>query len=158
GYAAQGADLVAQFQALAGGGSAPATLAASVADADNADTKNDYTTYRIRFRPSLDIMHNGTSIAQLLDELAELGTCRTIAHKANVRALDELNAEDCYASWDIILTSDCGEDAIRDVFIFVEDDCELIIKAIDLGSDEDGMDRKRLGDILIERGEISQAE
>jgi two-component system chemotaxis sensor kinase CheA len=158
-YAAQGAELVVRFQALAGGVSAPTeVVATTVVEAQKDAHKDDATTYRIRFRPSRDIMHNGTSIAQLLDELAELGTCRTIAHKTNIRALDELDPEGCYASWDIILTSDCGEDAIRDVFIFVEDDCELIIKAIDIGDDDDGMDRKRLGDILIERGEISQTE
>ncbi|WP_316348003.1 chemotaxis protein CheA [Desulfuromonas acetoxidans] len=159
-YAAQGADLVAQFQALARGGSAPLspTPTPTTATAGNADKKDEPTTYRIRFRPSLDIMHNGTSIAQLLDELAELGDSRTIAHKADIVDLENLNPEDCYACWDIILTSDCGEDAIRDVFIFVEDDCELTIKRIDLGSDDDDMEKKRLGDILVERGDISQEQ
>ncbi|WP_321532462.1 chemotaxis protein CheA [uncultured Desulfuromonas sp.] len=158
-YAAQGADLVARFQALSSSGNAPAAVdTTTTAEQEDRTPKDEITTYRIRFRPSLDILHNGTSIAQLLDELAELGESRTIAQKANIVDLEELDPENCYSSWDIILTSDCGEDAIRDVFIFVEDDSELTIKAIDLGSDEDGMDRKRLGDILVERGEISQAE
>ncbi|EAT14635.1 chemotaxis protein CheA [Desulfuromonas acetoxidans] len=158
-YAATGAELVAQFQVLSRGGApaSPATQTTTSAESNTAP-QSELTTYRIRFRPSLDIMHNGTSIAQLLDELCELGTCRTIAHKANIVDLEELDPENCYSSWDIILTSDCGEDAIRDVFIFVEDDCELIIKAIDLGNDEDDMEKKRLGDILVERGDISQEQ
>nr|WP_320116767.1 chemotaxis protein CheA [uncultured Desulfuromonas sp.] len=158
-YATQGQELVARFQALASGVSASSAVAApAAAEPGKVVSKDEPSTYRIRFRPSLDIMHNGTSIAQLLDELAELGTCRTIAHKTNIVDLEELDPENCYASWDIILTSDCGEDAIRDVFIFVEDDCELIIKHIDLGSDDDDMERKRLGDILVERGDISQEQ
>nr|WP_320049352.1 chemotaxis protein CheA [uncultured Desulfuromonas sp.] len=158
-YAETGAELVAQFQALSRGGApAPSPKQPSTNADNNTGKKDEHTTYRIRFRPSLDIMHNGTSIAQLLDELAELGQSRTIAHKTKIVDLEALEPENCYSSWDIILTSDCGEDAIRDVFIFVEDDCELIIKAIDLGNDEDDMEKKRLGDILVERGDISQAQ
>ncbi|WP_321533148.1 chemotaxis protein CheA [uncultured Desulfuromonas sp.] len=157
-FAARGEALVARFKALVGDGDTGCAGAGEATGGLPAGKDNEPVTYRIRFRPAADIMHNGTSIAQLLDELAELGECRTIAHKGNVVALDQLDPENCYASWDIILTSDDGEDAIRDVFIFVEDDCELSIATIDLGDDDDGMEHKRIGDILVEHGDISQAE
>ncbi|MCD6527224.1 MAG: chemotaxis protein CheA [Desulfuromonas sp.] len=158
-YAEAGAALVSRFKALAAVAvSAPPEPQTATQHPETKAQASEQITYRIRLKPSLDILHNGTNISQLLDELAELGTCRIIAHKGKVVALDELEPEDCYVSWDVILTSDCGEDAIRDVFIFVEDDCELTIHAVDLGSDEEGMEQKRLGDILIERGEISQAD
>ena len=157
-FAAQGEALVARFKALVGDGVSGCAHGRGMTGDLPTGKDNEPVTYRIRFRPAADIMHNGTSIAQLLDELAELGECRTIAHKNNIVALDQIDPENCYASWDIILTSDCDEDAIRDVFIFVEDSCELIIATIDLGDDDDGMEHKRIGDILIEHGEISQAE
>lgn len=158
-YAEVGAVLVAQFQALAT--ATPDVVKEEASEAPAAEEKSDsdeLVTYRIRLKPSQDILHNGTNISQLLDELAELGTCRVIAHKGKVVALDELEPENCYVFWDVILTSACGEDAIRDVFIFVEDDIELKISAISQGSEEEGFEQKRLGDILVERGEISQAD
>ena len=74
--------------------------------------------------------------------------------------LDELDTEKCLFSWNIILTTDAGIDAIRDVFIFVEDRCRLTIDVVDEeGTLEDGEDEHlRLGDILTERGDISRSE
>lgn len=153
-----GQTLVNQFKTLAAS-VAPASDKSKPSQEVNAkEKKNELITYRIRFKPNRDIMHNGTSLSQLLDELAALGTSRVIAHRSNLVALDELAPEDCYMSWDIILTTDCGEDAIRDVFIFVEDDCELTIRTVYTGSEDDNFEQKRLGDILVERGDISQAE
>src|ERR1039458_9549014 len=42
--------------------------------------------------------------------------------------LAELEPQRCYVSWDLTLTTTATVDAIRDVFIFVEDSCELAIK------------------------------
>ena len=66
-----------------------------------------------------------------------------------------MNPESCYAYWDVILTTEQGMDAIRDVFIFVEDDCELEIDIIDNnGNPGDEGQEKKLGEILVERGEL----
>ncbi|MCP4693659.1 MAG: chemotaxis protein CheA, partial [Desulfobacterales bacterium] len=61
-----------------------------------------------------------------------------------------------YLYWDIILSTSQGIDAVKDVFIFVEDECELTIEVIDAGEDaEEKPDSKRLGEILVERGDLS---
>ena len=83
------------------------------------------TTYRIRFKPSPDIFLTGTNPLLLLDELRTLGECDIVAQMGAVPCLDDTDPERCYTSWDIILTTDKGMDAIKDVFIFVEGDCEL---------------------------------
>lgn len=150
---ATGEALVRQFKALIPtSGAAP-----SVAVEKAAGSADEPQSYRIRLTPHPDILKNGTRMSSLLDELAELGTCRTIAHKAKVPPLDAIDPEQCYVRWDILLTTSAGIEAIRDVFIFVEDDCELKITRIDLGEDSEE-NQKRLGDILIERGEITQAD
>jgi two-component system chemotaxis sensor kinase CheA len=46
---------------------------------------------------------------------------------ADVPPLAELNPERCYISWEMVLASSLGREAIRDVFIFVEDNCDLVI-------------------------------
>ncbi len=154
-----GLTLVSQFKALANS-VVPSSEKINTHQESNSphpkDQQSELITYRIRFKPNRDILHNGTNLSQLLDELAAMGTSRVIAHRSNLVALDELLPEDCYMSWDIILSTDQGEDAIRDVFIFVEDDCELTIRTVSTGGEDDNFEQKRLGDILIERGDISQ--
>jgi two-component system, chemotaxis family, sensor kinase CheA len=113
-------------------------------------------TYRIRFRPQPGIFSSGTNPLNLLRELQDLGECTVVAQTFNIKALDELEPENCNFFWDVILTTDRGEDAIRDVFIFAEDDCELTITVIDDGSNEDcEADYKKLGVILVERGDMT---
>ncbi len=111
-------------------------------------------TWRIRFRPNRELLLSGSNPLSLLNELRDLGACRVIAQLEDIPTLDSLNSEHCYIYWDIILTTNRGEEAIRDVFIFVEDDCEIRIAEIDAGPEEDVAEYKKLGEILVERGDI----
>jgi two-component system chemotaxis sensor kinase CheA len=149
------AELVASFQALmpfhhdAG---PKVTTAAMV-------TPTDQTTFRIRFRPMPNLFLQGVQPHFLLGELQRLGEALVVAQLDAIPALDELNPEECFVYWDVLLTTDQDEDAIRDVFIFVEDDCELMIQKIDDGSQLDPPeDYKRLGEILVERGDLSEED
>ncbi|MBT0662674.1 chemotaxis protein CheA [Geobacter pelophilus] len=115
-------------------------------------------TYRIRFKPAPEIFMTGTDPVKLIAELAALGTCRPIAQLSGIPALEEMQPDNCYVYWDIILTTSRGKDAIEDVFIFVADDCELSYEVIDDGSAEIEDDYKKLGEILVERGDISRED
>jgi two-component system chemotaxis sensor kinase CheA len=117
---------------------------------------NKKVTYRIRFKPHADIFSRGTNTTPLLTELRRMGVCKLMAQTDAVPELDLLNPESCYIYWDIMLTTNRGINAIKDVFIFVEDDCELSIEAVDEGSAAEESDYKRLGEILIERGDVSR--
>ena len=117
------------------------------------------STWRIRFRPALNILMCGTNPISLINELCCLGTAHVVAQLDEIPPLDDLVGENCYVYWDIILTTTRGEDAIKDVFIFVEDDCDIKIELIDssgLIDREQGY--KKLGDILVERGDLSPVE
>jgi two-component system, chemotaxis family, sensor kinase CheA len=121
----------------------------------SSDIDGKELTYRIRFRPVRDIFATGTNPVLLLDELRSLGECRVVAQTRAVPELDAFDPEACYFYWDAILTTRLGLNAIKDVFIFVEDHCELRIDLIDeAGGLEDDTDYKKLGDILIERGDL----
>ncbi|MCP4217525.1 MAG: chemotaxis protein CheA, partial [bacterium] len=50
------------------------------------------------------------------------------------------------------------KNALRDVFILIEDDCELRIDRIDSGDTQEPRDYKKLGNILLEKGEINLEE
>lgn len=128
----------------------------------NAAGKADQPTpqveksYRIRFRPSPDIFLQGTNPILLLDELRQLGECHILAHTGTIPELKSLDPEKCYTGWDILLTTNKGINDIKDVFIFVEDDSELNIETIE-DEKKPGIDNepKKLGEILIERGDLS---
>ncbi|MEE4136538.1 MAG: chemotaxis protein CheA, partial [Desulforhopalus sp.] len=73
--------------------------------------------------------------------------------------LDTINPELCYVSWDIILTTSRGINAIKDVFIFVEDEIDLKIDTLDAADYYDAdPSYKKIGEILVERGDIAQEE
>ncbi len=117
------------------------------------------STYRIRFRPQPNLFRLGVQPQFLLSELAHLGEAIIVAQLDAVPPLDELDPEECWVYWDILLTTAEDKDAIRDVFIFVEDDCGLDIQQIDEGGVLDQPeDYKRLGEILVERGDLPQDE
>ncbi len=117
-------------------------------------------TYRIFLRLDREIFSRGTNPVLLLNELRELGECSVIAHTEAIPNMEDLDPEQCHISWDMVLTTRRGIDAIKDVFIFVEDDCELAIEVVDdySGLEDDDVPTKRLGEILIERGLVSQED
>ncbi len=87
--------------------------------------------WRIRFRPAPEALLNGTNPLRLLGELRELGELRVHLDTAAVPALSEMDPERCCLAWDLVLATGAEAAAIRDVFIFVENDCELSIQPAD---------------------------
>jgi two-component system chemotaxis sensor kinase CheA len=155
---ATGERIIAGLQQLQPQSAKPAPIVeelARAADAADATPRS----YRIRFKPLPEIMLGGTNPVALLNELRELGSCEVVCHLDAVPTLDSLVPEHCFFYWDIVLTTTRGSEAIKDVFIFVEDDCELSINLIDDGSSPDADPAyKKLGDILVERGDLSPVE
>jgi two-component system chemotaxis sensor kinase CheA len=115
-------------------------------------------TYRIRFRPDLDAFRKGLNPMFVLRELRQMGECLIVPQLDAVPDLETLDPESCCLRWDVVLTTDQNIDDIRDLFIFFEDHCtQLAIDVIDDGGlldTEAGY--KKLGEILIERGDLDQ--
>ena len=157
----RGEAIIAGLRALERGETAapPATeVAAEMAEpmptpADGGDAAEKTATWRIRFEPNRELLLCGSKPLSLLNELRALGTCQITAHFNQVPTLETLVPEHCYLYWDIVLTTNRGEAAIRDVFIFVEDDCRITIKLIDDPASE--REPSRLGEILVDRGDLA---
>jgi two-component system, chemotaxis family, sensor kinase CheA len=151
--------IIAGLRALAAGEAlaGPAEQAGQAAQAAQASPAGgSMVTYRIRFTPSREMLSFGSNPLNLLDELRELGVCSVVAQTGSLPDLEELDAESCYVHWDIILSTTQGLNAIRDVFIFVEDDCELKIDEIARDDEFEPLESyKKLGEILVERGDLS---
>ena len=126
---------------------------------DHPNDAGAEATYRIRFSPVRELFASGTNPIPLLNELHELGACTVVAHRESIPNLDGIDPEACYTYWDIILTTRRTVNDIRDIFIFVEDACELKIDLIDGEGHPDGeLDYKKLGEILVERGDLTIEE
>jgi two-component system chemotaxis sensor kinase CheA len=84
--------------------------------------------WRIVFHPHGRMYANANETGILLRELSRLGELTVTLDVSALPDLDALDAEESYLSWTIDLTTDAGEAAIRDVFDFVETDCDLSIR------------------------------
>ena len=89
------------------------------------------SAFEIVFRPLPGIFYSGADPVTLLDELRELGAAHVTAHCDRLPALTALDAEHCYLWWRILLVCDCDLAAIQNVFVFVEDECEVRIRLLD---------------------------
>ncbi|MEO5332122.1 MAG: chemotaxis protein CheA [Magnetococcus sp. YQC-5] len=123
-----------------------------------ATLANEPNIFRIRFKPQADIFSSGTNPLLLLNELREFGECRIVAITDQLPDFDDLDPESCYTAWEIFLTTTAGENEIRDVFIFVEDACDINIRLLDRNPDLNDAETKRIGQILVERGDIHPNE
>jgi len=118
--------LIERLHAYAGvGGAVPvAAVGASKAAAVVAAGK---TTWTIRFCPDPTLFRTGGNPAIVLADLAKLGACEVTAHTDRVLPLDAIEPDICYLWWTVKLTTDAALEAIKDVFLFVEDGAELEI-------------------------------
>ncbi|MCD6396209.1 MAG: chemotaxis protein CheA [Spirochaetaceae bacterium] len=159
----QNEEIIKKFKVLAGKVKSPEVLLSesapkkAVEKETPSENVQSLSIFRIRFKPGAEIFVHGTNPLNLLDELKEMGDCHITAHPQDIPKFENLNPEYCYVSWDIILSTGEGINAIKDIFIFVEDESEIKIEIIE---DEieliDEGASKKLGEILIERGVIDE--
>jgi two-component system chemotaxis sensor kinase CheA len=84
--------------------------------------------WNICFRPDPAMLSRGGNPVLLFRDLKKLGECVIKGHADRLPALAELQFDVCYLWWTIQLTAAVDIDAIRDVFLFVEDGSELRIE------------------------------
>ena len=109
-------------------------------------------TYRIHFKPSRKIFMTGTRPERLVREVCDLGTATVVLFTDDLPSLSKMDAEECYFSWDIILTTDKPKSEIDEVFIFLDNDSKYTIEESELNQDE----THRIGEIFVDRNNISK--
>ncbi|MGH7028768.1 Hpt domain-containing protein, partial [Brevundimonas sp.] len=83
--------------------------------------------WRIVFRPHPRLYASANDVSLLLRELARLGSTSVRLDDSGLPSLDALDAEDAHLIWTIDLSGDAAEADVRDVFDFVEMDCDLSV-------------------------------
>lgn len=152
-------EVIECLQGLVDRDSSLADLDKPGATAQEQPDKGALQTFRIQFSMNPSGMKEGCNPLDRIRELSTLGPCRITANMDAIPKLTDIDAGLCYVEWDIILTTAAGENAIRDIFIFVEGDCRLLIERIGDKVPMDGGDAESvptLGDILVERGDLDR--
>lgn len=111
---------------------AAASASAVEAEAGDAGAETGLKNYRIRFQPKQELFRHANEPLLLLRELAGLGEMVTEVSHDRLPDVREMEPEDSYFYWEILLKTDAGKEDIVEVFEFVEDDCDLLV------IDEDG--------------------
>lgn len=98
--------------------------------AEPARTLTSHQGWKIRFKPHPNMLKTGNDAVRMLRELNELGDMTAVVDTENLPALVDMDAEECYLSWEIELQGDIDKAKIDDVFVWVEDECDLVIEPL----------------------------
>jgi two-component system chemotaxis sensor kinase CheA len=82
----------------------------------------------VTFKPKPGLYAKANEAGLLIRELARLGEATVSCDADGVPPLPDLDPEGAYLSWTVTLRGDADETAIREIFEFVAEDCELDIR------------------------------
>ena len=122
--------VAAQAPAAAAAPAAPAPVpaAASPAPAAAPAAPPAALGWDITFRPYRELFARGNDPLRMMRELAELGELTVHVDTASLPSFADLEPQSCYLAWQIELTGDIAEDAIKSVFEWAEGDCDLELR------------------------------
>ena len=111
----------------------PSSTTEKEASPDNADDRR--LGWHIEFTPHDDLLTTGNDPSLLLSELRDLGDLTLKVDDSDLPTFSSMNPEQCYLKWSMdLLEKDAKsvveEDQITEIFEWVEDECDLLIKGI----------------------------
>lgn len=99
----------------------------SPTDAQNSQSATELSCLNIHFKPYRQLFHTGNDPARLFKELSALGELTVVHELDDMPAFTDFEPEDCFLSWQLQLITDKDESAVREIFDWVELDCDLEI-------------------------------
>ncbi|NOY66114.1 MAG: chemotaxis protein CheA [Gammaproteobacteria bacterium] len=96
----------------------------------SSGSTNNSEGWLIDFKPHLNMIQTGNDPVRIIREIKSLGLLEVKTSFDKLPDLSEMNAEDCYLSWEIELYSDVDESVVREIFEWVEDECDLVISPL----------------------------
>ncbi|MFN4143372.1 chemotaxis protein CheA [Aestuariivirga sp.] len=132
------AALEEEFNALIGGGKAEEddlagldfeVVTTAFDDAPAAPPAPALNVFHIRFRPLRELFAKANDPIALFRELSRLGQVTSHCELKNLPFLDTIEPEESYLSWDLRLETASEIAAVKEVFDFVDGDCDLSIEA-----------------------------
>ncbi len=111
-----------------GAASKKSKTASSDARLATPDSRN--TGWRIAFRPHAHLYRTGNDPVRMLRELADLGDFKVECDTSRLPRFADVQPEECALAWTIELRGDIPEKRVREVFDWVEGDCDLSIERL----------------------------
>lgn len=88
--------------------------------------------WTVHLRPKNALYAKANETGLLLRELKRLGDIQVSIDGSELPGLAELEPEQAYLAWTVVLTTDRSQSDIQEVFEFVDGDCDLTITADDV--------------------------
>ena len=106
---------------------APAAEAAQAAVAGGEPEEVEPIGWKIVFRPHQHLLRTGNDPLRIIRELGELGDLTVICDTSELPPLNDLEPEDSYLSWELLLNEPVARGEIDEIFEWIEDDCDFAI-------------------------------
>ncbi|MES2884233.1 MAG: chemotaxis protein CheW [Pseudomonadota bacterium] len=123
--------IAAHQNALAATLANTAAPAAAVMHVEAPASVSNSTGFKIEFTPVPSLFRSGNDPRHIFRELASLGTLNVEAHCEHAPKLGDKVPEDCHLNWVLTLTGNVDEARVREAFAWVEDECHLVITALE---------------------------
>lgn len=94
------------------------------------DVASEGATWYISLKFKSGVFQNGTNPLFLVDDLVNLGESLVIPHFDEVPVFSKIKVDESYATFELVLYTTAGEQGIREVFIFAEDQCVLHVQKL----------------------------
>ncbi|VAW94067.1 Signal transduction histidine kinase CheA [hydrothermal vent metagenome] len=84
-------------------------------------------SWLVTFKPHENMLQTGNDPVRILSELSKLGKYNVEVDFSSLPKFNDLKTENCYLSWNITLSGEITEAAIKENFDWVDDECDLSI-------------------------------
>jgi two-component system chemotaxis sensor kinase CheA len=116
---------------LAGLNFVPIQITEDDVDFSGAPAAEAGNTFKVSFKPHRALYAKANDATLILRELSSLGTAEITCDESQLPKLGELDPEEAYLVWNITLNTEKDEQAVREVFEFVDTDCDLTVEKAD---------------------------
>ena len=96
----------------------------------SSDTSASHEGWMIKFKPHHDMLRTGNDPVRMFRELGDLGELSVVVDISQLPVLDDLDPEESYLSWELTLKSDVEIEKVKEIFEWVEDECDFDISEI----------------------------
>ncbi len=111
------------------------TAAASANTESDNNSNENADGWLISFRPHVEMLRTGNDPVRMMYALAELGEIETKADISELPSFADLDPEDSFIGWEITLKGDIKIEDVKEVFDWVEDECDLDIQPLSAPSE-----------------------
>ncbi|MGY5540470.1 chemotaxis protein CheA [Vibrio brasiliensis] len=135
----------------------PQSSNAGLAETQSSPSNQSNQPWRIVFTPHQEMFFSGNDPLRILRELTELDvSCVIEVDTSKLPDIEALESELCYLSWHATISGLVEEDLIREIFEWVEDECDLTVERI--GSNESSDASEALSDLVQTAPQVEAVE